>query len=72
MATPIDDMGLSITPRHTPHLPCHPIVLPWRLTYHLNEQEASPMERPNAWKAYDEAAVAELEQLCGDYPRLYL
>ena len=25
------------------------------------------MERPNAWKAYDEAAVAELEQLCGDY-----
>ena len=25
------------------------------------------MERPNAWKAYDEAAVAEIEQLCGDY-----
>ena len=25
------------------------------------------MERPNAWKAYDEAAVAELEELCGDY-----
>ena len=25
------------------------------------------MERPNAWKKYDDAAVAELEQLCGDY-----
>ena len=25
------------------------------------------MERPNAWKAYDDAALAELEQLCGDY-----
>ncbi len=25
------------------------------------------MERPNAWKAYDEAAIAELEELCGDY-----
>ena len=25
------------------------------------------MERPNAWKNYDDAAVAELEQLCGDY-----
>ncbi len=25
------------------------------------------MERPNAWKAYDDAALTELEQLCGDY-----
>ncbi len=25
------------------------------------------MERPNAWKAYDAAAIAELEELCGDY-----
>ncbi|MDO4596615.1 MAG: aminopeptidase [Coriobacteriaceae bacterium] len=25
------------------------------------------MERPNAWKNYDEAALAELESLCGDY-----
>ena len=25
------------------------------------------MERPNAWKKYDDAAVTELEQLCGDY-----
>ena len=25
------------------------------------------MERPNAWKAYDEAAIAELEELCDDY-----
>lgn len=25
------------------------------------------MERPNAWKAYDDATLAELEQLCGDY-----
>ena len=25
------------------------------------------MERPNAWKKYDDAAVAKLEQLCGDY-----
>ena len=25
------------------------------------------MERPNAWKAYDDAALTELERLCGDY-----
>ena len=25
------------------------------------------MERPNAWKAYDDAALAELEELCQDY-----
>lgn len=25
------------------------------------------MERPNAWKAYDDASLAELEQLCSDY-----
>ena len=25
------------------------------------------MERPNAWKSYDAASLAELEQLCGDY-----
>ncbi len=25
------------------------------------------MERPNAWKKYDEAALAELEDLCGKY-----
>ena len=25
------------------------------------------MERPNAWKAYDAATIAELEELCGDY-----
>lgn len=25
------------------------------------------MERPNAWKNYDDAAIAELERLCGDY-----
>ena len=25
------------------------------------------MERPNAWKAYDDAALAELEELCRDY-----
>lgn len=25
------------------------------------------MERPNAWKSYDAASLAELEKLCGDY-----
>lgn len=25
------------------------------------------MERPNAWKNYDEAAIADLEKLCADY-----
>ncbi len=25
------------------------------------------MERPNAWKAYDDAALAELDKLCADY-----
>ena len=25
------------------------------------------MERPNAWKAYDDASLAELEELCQDY-----
>ena len=27
------------------------------------------MERPNAWKKYDDAALAELDQLCEDYRR---
>lgn len=27
------------------------------------------MERPNAWKKYDDATLAELDQLCEDYRR---
>ena len=27
------------------------------------------MERPNAWKKYDDTTLAELDQLCEDYRR---
>ena len=34
------------------------------------QNDRSPiMERPNAWKKYDDAALAELDQLCEDYRR---
>ena len=34
-----------------------------------NEKESGDMERPNAWKSYDEKQLKQLEELCSDYRR---